>query len=104
MKGIFFDEPSKLLEVRELPIPVPKEGESLIKVCMAGICSTDIEITRGYVPGYSQILGHEFVGLVAQSEEPSLIGKRVVGEINCNDGHFTCSDCIYQRNHADGRR
>lgn len=104
MKALFFDQPSNRLEVRSHPIPVPKPNEALIKVIIAGICSTDIEITRGYVPGYSQVLGHEFVGeVVSCIEVPGLIGKRVVGEINCNDCDFTCSDSIYQRNHAEGR-
>jgi threonine dehydrogenase-like Zn-dependent dehydrogenase len=104
MQALFFDQPSNVLEVRSLPIPEIKHGEALIQVSLGGICSTDIEITRGYVPGYSQVLGHEFVGVVSACDtEPSLIGKRVVGEINCNDAHFTCSDAIYQRNHAEGR-
>lgn len=64
----------------------------------------DIEITRGYVPGYSGVLGHEFVGsVVACSSSPQLVGQRVVGEINCNDGGFSCADAVYQRNHAPGR-
>lgn len=64
----------------------------------------DIEITRGYVPGFNTILGHEFVGTVEVcSSQPSLVGQRVVGEINCNDAGFTCADAVYQRNHAPDR-
>jgi threonine dehydrogenase-like Zn-dependent dehydrogenase len=64
----------------------------------------DLEITRGYVPGYHQPLGHEFVGVVeACSSRPQLVGKRVVGEINCNDAHYSCADAVFQRNHAPGR-
>lgn len=64
----------------------------------------DIEITRGYVPGFKQVLGHEFVGcVVACASKPELEGKRVVGEINCNDANFSCGDAIFQRNHAPGR-
>lgn len=70
----------------------------------AGICSTDLEITRGYVPGYCHVMGHEFVGVVARcSAKPSLVGTRVVGEINCNCAKFTCADAMFQRNHAPGR-
>ena len=77
MKALFFDQPSNRLEVRSIPIPTPKPDEALLKVSIAGICSTDLEITRGYVPGYSSILGHEFVGVVASCEGvPGLIGKR----------------------------
>jgi hypothetical protein len=63
----------------------------------------DLEITRGYVPGYHQPLGHEFVGVVETCSRPQLVGKRVVGEINCNDAHFSCANAVFQRNHAPGR-
>jgi len=64
-----------------------------------------LEILKGYVPGYDQILGHEFVGIVKIcTANPVLEGRRVVGEINC-----PCStaemhpDPIFQRNHSPGR-
>ena len=44
----------------------------------------DLEIIKGYVPGYDNVLGHEFVGRVSQCKSrPDLVGKRVIGEINC---------------------
>lgn len=61
--------------------PVLRDGEALIKVNLAGICNTDIEITRGY-KGFNGILGHEFVGTVIACGDASWVGKRVVGEIN----------------------
>lgn len=72
--------------------PEPKQGEALIKVTLAGICNTDIEITKGYM-GYTGILGHEFVGVVEEvnSSDKSLVGKRVVGEINAGCGN--CEWC-----------
>lgn len=88
MKALFFD--NELRFVDDCPIPEPKQGESLIKVTMAGICNTDIEITRGYM-GFKGILGHEFVGVVEKTDNPELLGKRVVGEINCPCG--ICSLC-----------
>ncbi len=83
MKALFFDE--DLYFTDDCPIPEPKQGESLIRVTMAGICNTDVEITRGYM-GFKGILGHEFVGIVEKTENPDLTGKRVVGEINCPCG------------------
>jgi len=58
---------------------------------LAGICGTDLEILNGYMK-YSGILGHEFVGTVVKSNNPNLIGKRVVGEINA--GCTKCDFCI----------
>src|SRR5688572_4894612 len=59
---------------------------AIVKVHLAGICSTDLQIFKGYM-GFKGIPGHEFVGSVV--EGPSgLVGKRVVGEIN-----FGCGSC-----------
>ncbi len=75
--------------VREVAPPVPQSGEVLIKVRLAGICGTDLEILRGY-GGFEGILGHEFVGTVAEGKT-DLAGKRVVAEINCVCGR--CDLC-----------
>lgn len=90
MKAVVFnDEGLKL--VSDYAKPVAKPGEALVKVVLAGICNTDFEITKGYM-GYNGILGHEFVGIVEEvnDTDKSLIGKRVVGEINCG-----CDECDY---------
>ena len=63
--------------------------ETLVRVSLAGICGTDLEILNGYMQ-YRGVLGHEFVGVVEQSSNPSLVGKRVVGEINAG-----CGICEY---------
>ena len=79
MRALLFDGGVKTAEVDP---PTPKEGEALIKVILAGVCRTDIEITRGYMR-FRGVLGHEFVGRVGQcSAAPQLEGLRVVGEIN----------------------
>ena len=74
------------------PDPAPADGDALLKVRQAGICSTDLEIVKGYM-NFSGTLGHEFVATV-QSCPPdkSLVGKRVVGEINCVCGQ--CDLCL----------
>jgi len=85
--------------------PVPGEGEALVQILRAGICSTDLEIIKGYVPGFDSALGHEFVGRVAECPgQPDLVGQRVVGEINCNcDRDYQHEDPIFARNHAPNR-
>lgn len=90
MKAVVFDEELKL--VTDYEMPTPKKGEALIKITMAGVCNTDYEITKGYM-GYKGILGHEFVGVVEEinDEDKSLLGKRVVGEIN--NGCGECDLC-----------
>lgn len=56
------------LRLTELERPYPEEGEALVRVLLAGICNTDIEIVRGYI-GFEGELGHEFVGVVEQCED-----------------------------------
>ena len=90
MKAIFFDTELKYLT--NYPVPEPGPNEGLVKVLKAGICNTDLEITKGYL-GFKGVLGHEFVGLVEKVNGPDqqLVGQRVVGEINCYCG--TCDYC-----------
>ena len=86
MKAVVFDEGLKL--DKNYAKPVPQKGEALVRVSLAGICNTDYEITKGYM-GYKGILGHEAVGIVEEvnSDDKSLVGKRVVAEISygCDD-------------------
>ncbi|HOZ47622.1 MAG TPA: alcohol dehydrogenase catalytic domain-containing protein [Candidatus Hydrogenedentes bacterium] len=79
------------LRVTDVPVPRPGPREALIRVLSAGICNTDLEIVKGYM-GFEGVLGHEFVGLVEECANPHLLGKRVVGEINC-----VCHTCQYCR-------
>src|SRR3954464_1615197 len=72
--------------------PRRDEGECLIKVRRAGVCATDLEITKGYM-GFAGVLGHEFVGEVVESPAArQWVGKRGVGEINAVCGR--CDLCL----------
>ena len=72
MKALIYDD--KLL-IKEIPKPERQKNQSLIKVILAGICNTDLEILKGYM-AFKGVLGHEFVGIVEESDSPSLIGKK----------------------------
>lgn len=89
MEGIYYDGFSVHLR-EDYPLPQRKTDESLIRILVAGICNTDKEILRGYRPDFNGILGHEFVGIVEESDNKSLIGKRVTADINSG-----CGDCVY---------
>src|SRR3954468_21182816 len=77
MRALVFDQ-SLALDTRR-PDPPTSDGDTLIKVRQAGICATDIEITKGYM-SYRGVLGHEFVGEVVSSSEREFIGQRVCGK------------------------
>ena len=87
MKAVFFDGALKLSDVER---PERAGHEVLIRVSHAGICNTDHEIIRGYVPGFNGILGHEFLGHVEEADDRSLIGRRVTAEIN-----ISCGKCEF---------
>ncbi len=84
------------------PDPALPPEEALVRVRLAGICSTDLELVRGYYP-FEGILGHEFVGVVEQAPvRPDMVGQRVVGEINAVCGG--CVACLAGRRSHCGRR
>jgi len=70
--------------------PVRLPGEALVRVRLAGICNTDLELVRGYL-SFRGVLGHEFVGEVVQASDPVWVGRRVVGDINAACGE--CDTC-----------
>jgi threonine dehydrogenase-like Zn-dependent dehydrogenase len=76
----------------DYPVPLPEIGEALIRVGLAGVCSTDLQLIAGYKGGYRGVLGHEFVGeVVAAPGADEWLGRRVVGELNIGCGH--CALC-----------
>src|SRR5215472_2917320 len=79
------------LETIETAFPTRPPGFALLRLLCGGICNTDLELQRGYY-GFSGIPGHEFVAEVAEADNPSLPGKRVVGEIN-----LACHHCEWCR-------
>jgi threonine dehydrogenase-like Zn-dependent dehydrogenase len=88
------------ISLRDVPQP-KKQNEALVRIRKAGICSTDLELVKGYYP-YTGVLGHEFVGDVVEADDVSWIGQRVVGEINavCNQ----CEQCLNGRpTHCENR-
>ncbi len=91
MRALYYDNQTKSVSFRsDALIPEPEDGESLVRIRVAAVCSTDKEIIKGYKPDFRGVLGHEFVGTVEASGDASLIGKRVVGEINAG-----CGECVY---------
>jgi len=89
MRSLVFDK-SLRFDARRSE-PSEHDGDTLLKVRLAGICATDLEIVKGYM-NFRGVLGHEFVADVVSSPLKDLIGQRVVGEINCVCGR--CDLCV----------
>jgi threonine dehydrogenase-like Zn-dependent dehydrogenase len=82
MLALYFDGKP---QIKDLHRPEPGPGEVLIRVHLAGICGTDLQVLRGY-HSFKGIMGHEFVGEVAGPEDSPWLRQRVVGEINIGCG------------------
>jgi 2-desacetyl-2-hydroxyethyl bacteriochlorophyllide A dehydrogenase len=84
---------NQVLSFREnIPLAPLPQREARVRVRVAGICGTDLEMEKGYYP-FCGVPGHEFVGDVVEApDDPSRIGQRVVGEINVPCG--ACKRCL----------
>lgn len=99
MKAIVYEGPNRAV-LEEKPIPTPKEGEVLIKVDFCGICGSDMGIRRGTHPRAKAplILGHEFLGRVAEDGKKFKKGDRVVCYPLISCGH--CLPCRTGNKHV----
>jgi len=95
LRGLWLED--RALRLRDdLGAREPAPGEALVRVSLAGVCNTDLELVRGYYP-FAGVPGHEFVGRVeAAPGSPEWEGRRVVGAINASCG--SCATCV--RGHA----
>jgi threonine dehydrogenase-like Zn-dependent dehydrogenase len=84
MRALHYD--GTAARVVEVPPPEPSEDSAVVRVSLAGVCNTDLEIVKGYM-GFRGILGHEFVGVIEEGPR-EWVGQRVVSEIN-----FACQRC-----------
>ena len=97
--------------VQTVPIPEPRVGEARLRILQGGICSTDIEMTRGYKGGGGgHTLGHEFVARVDKLNVDLTSqrrfchvseGQRVVAEINCVSDSCGCRNWQERAQHPE---
>jgi alcohol dehydrogenase len=78
-----------VVSVTKAPLLERPPGFALLRLLLAGICNTDLELQRGYY-GFTGTPGHEFVAEVVEADNPALVAKRVVGEIN-----LACARCAW---------
>lgn len=96
MRAMVLEAPGKPLRLRRVPVPVPGEGQILIRVRACGVCRTDLHIFDGELtrPKLPLIMGHEIAGEVAAcgpGADRFAVGERVgvpwLGK--------TCGKCAY---------
>jgi propanol-preferring alcohol dehydrogenase len=98
MRAMVLAKTNGLLEEREVPDPLPAEGEVLVRVDACAVCRTDLHIVDGELPNSKLPLipGHEIVGhitAIGTNSKRFGIGDRVgipwLGK--------TCGICEYCR-------
>jgi threonine dehydrogenase-like Zn-dependent dehydrogenase len=85
----------------DYPRPKRGPGEARLRLLLAGVCDTDLQLSRGYL-GYSGVLGHELVGQVVEADDRAWLGRRVVSDINAGCG--ACPECHQRGGHHCARR
>jgi len=101
MKGLWLEDRKMTFRI-DLPLPKLEADEVLIKVILGGVCSTDLEMFKGYYD-FNGVPGHEFVGQVVDDNgHPKLLGKHVIGDINISCGE--CERCLRQESSQCMRR
>ena len=92
MKAIVIPTPNEI-EIREVPMPVVKDGEALLKVKYVGICGADVASFTGNQPftTYPRIPGHEFSAEIVEIPENDK-GLKAGDIITCNP-YFNCGEC-----------
>jgi threonine dehydrogenase-like Zn-dependent dehydrogenase len=101
MRALWLED--QKLQVRDdVPEPSLAPAEAIVRVSLAGVCNTDLELVKGYYP-YTGVLGHEFVGTVEAAESArEWRGRRVVAEINASCRR--CETCRAGRPTHCGKR
>jgi len=96
MKALICNTPGEF-EYKELDMPVLKEGHTLLKVKMVGICGTDYHAYQGTQPffNYPRILGHEIAAEVIRTSSGSTL---TIGEKVTISPYFYCNVCVACRN------
>ena len=97
MRAMLLEHPGAGAELkqREIPAPVPREGELLIRVNACAVCRTDLHILDGELsrPKLPLVLGHEIVGTVA--EAPANSRFRAGDRVGVPWLGWTCGECVY---------
>jgi len=90
----FFITATGRTEVRDVPAPVPADGQVLLKVRMVGLCGSDLSSYRGLNPMVSlpRIPGHEIAATIERVTGPSA-GRVKVGQDVTVSPYTSCGQC-----------
>ncbi len=83
------------LELVDIPVPVPQEGEILVKVSVCGVCHTELDEIEGRTPPHFPVIpGHQIVGRVHETGDGA--GRFKIGDrVGIAWIHSSCGNCAY---------
>ena len=92
MKAISIVKPFEI-DIRDIPMPKPREGEALLRILYCGICGADVASFTGNQPftTYPRIPGHEFSAQIVSIPENSRHLKP--GDLVTCNPYFNCGHC-----------
>lgn len=97
MHAMLLEHAGAGIELREceIPAPVPRDGQLLIRVTACAVCRTDLHIVDGELtkPKLPLVLGHEIVGTVVEAPGDSRF--RAGDRVGVPWLGWTCSECAY---------
>lgn len=102
MKALVKTKMAPGAELMDVPVPIPKPNEVLVKIKAASICGTDVHIYQWdsaaqiYIKKVPQIMGHEFAGHIAEAGKK--VKKFKAGDYVSAETHFFCGKCRQCRN------
>ncbi|HSB82559.1 MAG TPA: zinc-binding dehydrogenase [Candidatus Methylomirabilis sp.] len=99
MRGVLLRGP-KQMALEEVPRPVRRPDQILVRVLYSACCATDFDLIDGTMPDqarYPIILGHEWSGEVVEAppEYAGLVGRNIVADnlVSCG----SCPACVAGR-------
>ncbi|RLE78213.1 MAG: alcohol dehydrogenase, partial [Thermoprotei archaeon] len=102
MKAMVLEEQKpieeKPLKLKDVPKPVPREKQVLIRIRACGICRTDLHIVEGELPPVKLPLipGHQVVGVVEETGE-HVESLRKGNRVGVAWLYWTCGSCEFCR-------
>ncbi len=95
MKAAFLTKP-KQIEVKQVDMPEPKEGEVRVKLKMIGVCGSDVHLFLGHrLLDHPNIIGHEGLGYIDKIGDG--VADRKIGERVVIEPNIPCCTCAYCR-------
>ncbi|WP_460136888.1 zinc-binding alcohol dehydrogenase family protein [Pseudomonas sp. S1_E04] len=92
MLTVICEKPRSLVAL-ERKTPTRGDGETLIRIRRVGVCGTDLHIFTGNQPylEYPRVMGHEFSGVVEESDAASGLAA---GDVVYVMPYISCGTCI----------